>query len=172
MPRLPTLKWPWVGRQWSATTTLYLFLLTCDRLLQWLCMLRVSPRSQVRAPRVPPRGAQKISEIQYHTACLYGNVTCWLKRKEQRMNNCQRSLRVLILALVQIYSMQEQSTLRDISQSVFCSTRHGTKLTKHCEIYDNYSFYKPQRDFIDWNPLWQWHVLCYWTQTSSFGDNK
>ncbi len=65
------------------------------------------------------------------------------------MNYCQRSRRVLILALVQIYSMQEQSTLRNISQSVFCSTRHGTQLTKHCEMYNNYSSYNPQYDFID-----------------------
>lgn len=56
------------------------------------------------------------------------------------MNYCQRSLRVLILALVQIYSMQEQSMLRNISQSVLCGTRHGTKLTKHCEMYNIFHF--------------------------------
>lgn len=63
-----------------------------------------------------------------------------MKKKEQRMNYCQRLLRVLILALVQIYSMQEQSTLRNISQSVLCSTRHETQLTKHCKMCNGFHF--------------------------------
>lgn len=155
MPRLPTLKWPWVGRQWSATTTLYLFLLTCGGLIQWLCTLLVLPGHKF-GPFVPPRGPQKMCERRYHAACLYGNVTRWLKRKEQSMNYCQRSLRVLILARVQICSMQEQSTLRHISQSVCCSPRHGTKLTKHGEMCNNYSLHNPQCDFIDWNSLQRW----------------
>lgn len=112
-------------------------------------------RSQVRAFRSSSR-TTKVCERRYHAACLYGNVTRWLKRKEQSMNYCQRSLRVLILARVQICSMQEQSTLRHISQSVCCSPRHGTKLTKHGEMCNNYSLHNPQCDFIDWNSLQRW----------------
>lgn len=76
---------------------------------------------------------QKISESQYRAACLDGKRYLLIEKAEQRMNYCQRSLRVLMLASVQIYPTPEQSTLRHIPRPVFCSTRHGTKWSKHCE---------------------------------------
>lgn len=78
---------------------------------------------------------QNTLESQYPTARLDGKRHWLIVRTEQRLNYCQRSLRVLTLASVQIYSTREQSTLRHISQPDFCSTRQATKLSKHCEMY-------------------------------------
>lgn len=134
--------------------------------IQWLWTFHVLHKSQVRALAfcfVEHKRSWKFNIIALPKRYLL------IKKKEQRMNYCQRPRRVLILALVQMYSMREQSTLRHISQSVFCSTRHGTKLTKHCEMYSNYSFYNPQlwlKFFIAMT------VLCYWPLTASFGENK
>lgn len=113
-------------------TNLYLFLLTCDRLMQWLFH--------------PTRGFWPLvsilwgtKELQYHSACLFTEMLL-IKKKEQRMNYCQRSRRVLILAVVQIYSTQEQSTLRNVSESAVGGSKHETKLTKHWEMYNIFHF--------------------------------
>lgn len=146
MPGLPTPKWPWVGRQWSTTTTLY----SCWPVTNWY-----GGSAHSLFLRVTSWGTQKILESQYDTARLDGKRDSLIEKTEQRMNYCQRSLRVLMLALVQIYSTREQSTLRHISRPVFCSTRHGRKLSKHCEMYNSYSLYNPPRDFVAWHPLQQ-----------------
>lgn len=78
-------------------------------------------------------------ELQYHSACLFTEMLL-IKKKEQRMNYCQRSRRVLILAVIQIYSTQEQSTLRNVSESAVGGSKHETKLTKHWEMYNIFHF--------------------------------
>lgn len=76
------------------------------------------------------------------------------------MNYCQRSLHLLTLAVVQMYSMQEQSTLRDISWSVLGGSRHETKLTKQKCAMLFFSFHGVQRDFIfKDNILGSWNHL-------------
>lgn len=68
--------------------------------------------------------------------CLLLPKHCMLikRGKEHRMNYCQRSLGVLTLAAVQICSTHQQSTLRNISQSVLCASEQS--LTKHCGARD------------------------------------
>lgn len=123
------------------------------------------------SPQVPLCGAQKDLEIQYHTARLLRKRCLLIKKKEQRMNYCQRSLRVLTLAVVQIYSMQEQSTLRNISQSVLCGSRHETKLTKHCEMYNIFHL-----TICNMTLLTEIHYsndsLGYWTHDKSSQTNN
>lgn len=113
MARLSTLKWPWVGRHWSVTTTLY-FCWQTDPVALWA-----------------PWSSHGSKTSQYQP----GNFICWFKKMTgERMSYYQCSLCLLMLAFIQIYSTQEQNTLRHISQPIFCST----KLSKHCEMYNSH----------------------------------